>query len=180
MVAYDSRAHGDSTGDACTYGYLEKGDLHRVLDTVRGPIIVLVGTSLGAAVALQEAAEDSRVSGVVAAESFSDLRTVAIERAPRVLTAGMIRNGFAIAEAEGRFQVDGVSPVDAATRIHAPVLLIHGASDHDTPPDHSRRIFAALAGPKEFLLVEGVGHNGTLGRPEVWTAIERWLEGLRR
>src|SRR5437773_6737252 len=68
VVAYDSRAHGESEGDTCAYGWFEKQDLHRVLDTVRPGPIVLLGTSLGAAVALQEAAEDARVSAVVAAE----------------------------------------------------------------------------------------------------------------
>jgi pimeloyl-ACP methyl ester carboxylesterase len=82
VVAYDSRAHGESPGDVCTYGYFEKQDLHRVLDTVaRGPI-VLLGISLGAAVALQEAAQHPRISAIVAAETFSDLRSVATERAP--------------------------------------------------------------------------------------------------
>jgi pimeloyl-ACP methyl ester carboxylesterase len=81
VVAYDSRAHGESEGDVCTYGFFEKRDLRRVLDTVGPGPIVLVGTSLGAAVALQEAARDPRVTAVVAAETFSDLRTVAIERA---------------------------------------------------------------------------------------------------
>src|SRR5687767_565886 len=77
VVAYDSRAHGESNGDACTYGFYEKQDLRRVLDTLGPGPIVLLGTSLGAAVALQQAAEDTRVSAVVAAETFSDLRTVA-------------------------------------------------------------------------------------------------------
>ena len=31
VVAYDSRAHGESEGEACTYGFFEKQDLHRVL-----------------------------------------------------------------------------------------------------------------------------------------------------
>jgi pimeloyl-ACP methyl ester carboxylesterase len=79
VVAYDSRAHGESGGDVCTYGFFEKRDLRRVLDTVGPGPIVLVGTSLGAAVALQEAALDPRVIAVVAAETFSDLRTVATE-----------------------------------------------------------------------------------------------------
>ena len=72
MIAYDSRAHGDSQGDACTYGFFEKEDLHRVIDTLGPGPVVLIGTSLGAAVALQEAADDRRVSAVVAAETFSD------------------------------------------------------------------------------------------------------------
>ena len=29
VVAYDSRAHGRSSGDLCTYGYFEKDDLRR-------------------------------------------------------------------------------------------------------------------------------------------------------
>lgn len=34
VVAYDSRAHGRSEGDACTYGFYEKQDLSRVLDVM--------------------------------------------------------------------------------------------------------------------------------------------------
>jgi len=175
VVAYDSRAHGESDGDACTYGYWEKADLRKVLGTVRGPAILL-GTSLGAAVALQEAADDTRVVGIVAAEVFSDLRTVARERAPRFLTEGMIRKAFAIAEERGGFQVDCVSPAVAARSIHVPVLLIHGARDVDTPPDHSRRVLAALAGPKELVLVEGAGHNESLRGEDTWHLIERWID----
>jgi pimeloyl-ACP methyl ester carboxylesterase len=148
VVAYDSRAHGESEGEVCTYGFFEKQDLHRVLDTVGPGPIVLVGTSLGAAVALQEAALDTRVAVVIAAETFSDLRTVATERAPFFFTAGIIERAFRLAEQQGRFQVDAVSPVVAAAEIKAPVLLVHGAADTETPPDHSRRVLAALAGPK--------------------------------
>ena len=175
VVAYDSRAHGDSPGDVCTYGYFEKQDLHRVLDTVaRGPI-VLLGTSLGAAVALQEAAEDPRVSAIVAAETFSDLRTVATERAPFFFTSGIIQRAFDRAQQRANFQIDDVSPVSAATRIHIPVLLIHGEADTATLADHSRRVLAALAGPKRLILVPGAGHNESL-RSEIWSEIEHWID----
>lgn len=175
VVAYDSRAHGESAGEACTYGFHEKRDLYRVLDTVGPGPIVLVGTSLGAAVALQEAALDGRVTAVVAAETFSDLRTVATERAPFFFTRGIIAKAFQLAEQYGRFDVDAVSPVVAAAEIKIPVLLIHGAADSETPPDHSRRVLAALAGTKRLILVPGAGHNGAL-RAEVWTEVERWLD----
>lgn len=143
IVAYDSRAHGDSGGDLCTYGFCEKQDLRRVLDTVLPGPIVLIGTSLGAAVALQEAAADPRVTAIVGAEIFSDLRTVATERAPFFFSSGVIRRAFALAEHQGRFQIDAVSPVTAAAAITQSVLLIHGDSDVDTPPDHSRRVLSA-------------------------------------
>ena len=140
--------------------------------------VVLLGTSLGAAVALQTAAEDGRVIGVVAAEVFSDLRTVAQERAPRFLTRGIVQRAFSIAETRGDFRIDEVSPVAAARRIRIPVLLIHGGDDTDTPPDHPRRVLAALAGRKELVIVDGARHNDSLRSAETWQRIDRWVETL--
>jgi alpha-beta hydrolase superfamily lysophospholipase len=178
VIAYDSRAHGNSGGDACTYGFFEKQDLHDVVDTIEqvpsNPVI-LIGQSLGGAVALQEAAHDPRVRAVVAAETFSDLRTVATERAPFVFTGWILRRAFQVANEQGHFDVDDVSPERAAATITVPVLLIHGATDVDTPPDHSRRIFAALKGPKRLIIVPGAAHNQSL-RAEVWKEIENWID----
>ncbi len=176
VTAYDSRAHGESGGDACTYGYYEKQDLRRVLDTIDARPIILLGSSLGAAVALQTAAEDSRVSALVAAETFSDLRTVARERAPFFLSEGAIRQAFSLVERRGAFQVDAVSPVVSAARITIPVLVIHGALDRDTPPDHSRRVYDALRGPKRLILVPGAGHNQSLNG--AWRDVEEWIDQL--
>ena len=177
VVAYDSRAHGESGGEACTYGFFEKEDLRRVVDTIESGPIVLIGTSLGAAVALQEGADDRRVAGIVAAETFSDLRTIAVERAPFFFSNGTIREAFKLAAAEGHFDVDAVSPQNAAVRITAPVLLVHGAADRETPPDHSRRVFSALHGSKRLMIVPGAAHNGSL-RPEVWLEIENWIDRI--
>jgi pimeloyl-ACP methyl ester carboxylesterase len=178
VVAYDSRRHGASDGDVCTYGYYEKMDLRRVIETLQPGPIVLFGTSLGAAVALQEAAGDPRVSGVIAVEVFSDLRTIARERAPFFLSEAAIREAFRLAEEQGRFEVDQVSPVAAARSIKVPVLLIHGSEDRDTPPAHSQRVLAALAGPKRLILVERAGHNRSLSDPKIWAEIEKWIAGL--
>jgi alpha-beta hydrolase superfamily lysophospholipase len=175
VLAYDSRAHGDSGGDACTYGYFETQDLSRVLDSIAPGPVVLVGTSLGAAVSLQSAARDRRITAVVAAETFSDLRTVVSERAPLFFTRHAITRGLELAEQQGRFDVDAVSPLESARTITAPVLLIHGAADTDTSPDHSRRVFDALRAPKQLRLVQGAGHNASLGRDEIWREIERWV-----
>lgn len=175
MIAYDSRAHGESDGEMCTYGFFEKRDLARVLPTAAAGPIVLIGASLGAAVALQESADNPAVSAVVAAEAFSDLQTVARERAPFFFTDSIIMKAFRIAEARANFRVDAVSPRDAARNIRVPVLLVHGEADRETPPEHSRRIFEALAGPKELVIVPGAGHNQSLNG-DVWTRIERWID----
>jgi uncharacterized protein len=180
VMAFDSRAHGASDGDTCTYGYFEKQDLRLIVETAPPGPLVLIGTSLGAAVALQDAGDDSRVSAVVAAETFSDLRTIAMERAPWILSRSAIDRGFAIAEREGRFKVDDVSPVASARRIRVPVLLIHGAADKETPPAHSERVFAVLQGPKRLILVPGAHHNESLSRPGVWPAVDGWIDEALR
>lgn len=177
VIAYDSRAHGESSGALCTYGFFEKRDLHRVVDGIGGGPIVLIGTSLGAAVALQEAALDSRITAIVAAETFSDIRTVAAERAPFFFTGGIIERALRKAEQQGHFDVSAVSPVAAAASIKISVLLVHGADDTDTPPDHSQRVFAALGGPKRLILVPGARHNQSL-RPGIWSEIERWIDDV--
>ncbi|HJR58917.1 MAG TPA: alpha/beta hydrolase [Vicinamibacterales bacterium] len=175
VLAYDSRRHGASTGEVCTYGFYEKQDLRAVVDSASTGPVVLIGTSLGAAVALQAAADDPRISRVVAAEIFSDLETVARERAPFLLPSWVVRKAFDLAEQRGSFKVADVSPVLAARRVAVPVLLIHGAADRETPPAHSERVLAALAGPKRLLLVEGAGHNQSLNESSTWTAIDEWV-----
>ncbi len=175
VIAYDSRAHGESDGQACTYGYFEKQDLKRVLDQLeaKAPIIVL-GASLGAAVALQAAAEDARISGVIAVATFSDLRTVAFERAPFFASRGNIEGALRIAEKQGGFRVDEVSPTLAAQKIDVPVFLIHGMNDKETPPAHSRRVYEVLRKSKTLFLVPNAGHNDAINGAS-WKKIDAWM-----
>jgi len=177
VIAYDSRAHGESGGDACTYGYYEKQDLKRVLDGVETRPVILFGISLGGAVALQAAADDARIAAVIAVSTFSDLRTVGSERTPFFASKGNIAEAFRMAEQEAKFRADDVSPMAAAARITAPVFLVHGARDDETPPAHSQRIFAALPEAKRRLvLVAGAAHGNAL-TADVWRQVDAWLQG---
>ncbi len=179
VFTFDARAHGRSSGSACTYGYYERHDVSRALDALGASRAILVGHSLGAAVALQAAAIDERVTAVVAASAFSDLPTVVRERArwlllpERYVEAVLVRAGE-----DAHFSAWDASPVAAADRIFAPVLLLHGAADRKTPPSHSQRIHAALRGPRRLVILPGVGHDEILGREEAWREIERFLDGL--
>jgi pimeloyl-ACP methyl ester carboxylesterase len=177
VVAYDSRAHGRSSGERCTYGYFEKHDLKRVIAQLEGEPIILVGHSLGAAVALQTAPIEPRVRAIVAASTYADLRSIATDRAPFVFSEAMIEAAFDIVEREAGFEIDDVSPLSAARQISVPVFLIHGEADRETPSHHSRRVMDALPHSKRLLMVPRAGHNDVL-RHEVWTEIERWILAL--
>lgn len=174
VLLYDARAHGASGGDACTWGVLEKRDVSRLLDAVGARRAVLVGVSMGAGVAIQAAAEDPRVAGVVAAAPFASLATLAREHAPRATPETIVRRAFRTAEARGGFRIADASPEVAAPRVHAPVLLVHGLRDAVVPPHHSRAILDRLAGPRRLVLVPGAGHVDALGR--VWPEVDAWID----
>lgn len=178
VIACDSRAHGETGGDVCTYGVREKDDLKRIMAMAKPGPVILIGSSLGAAVALQHAARDENIAGIVAAECFSDLRTVALERAPFFFSDETKQEALEMVEANGGFRVDDASPEEAARTIKIPILLVHGEMDRDTKPVHSHRIFEALAGPKELILVPGATHNQSLSGGDIWIRIERWVDAV--
>jgi alpha-beta hydrolase superfamily lysophospholipase len=170
VLTYDQRGHGLSGGARCTYGVRETFDLRELLDRTAMAPIFLFGHSLGAAIAVQAGA-DPRVRGIVAASPYADLESAIRERA----------FGLDVAESMARFEreagirIADASPRDAAAKVRAPVLLIHGALDRSTPIRHSERILASLPGPKELLRVEGAGHGDILKHEQVWEHIDAWL-----
>jgi alpha-beta hydrolase superfamily lysophospholipase len=181
VVAHDQRAHGRSGGEFVTYGAKEVGDLRLVLDAALAKLakpalpVALVGESLGAAVVLQAAPEDARVRVVCAGAPFSDLATVIKEKAPGFVSADATAASVKAAETAAGFKVEDISPERAAARTTVPVLLLHGSEDNYLPLQHSMRFYAALAGPKELVRLEGVKHIDILLHDESWDAIERFL-----
>jgi alpha-beta hydrolase superfamily lysophospholipase len=175
VLAYESRAHGASDGAVCTYGVAEKRDLARILDArplaQRALPVVLLGGSLGGAVALQAAATDARIALVVAIAPYAELRTLALERAPCFVREAQIEAALELAEREGGFAIDAAAPLALAPAIRCPVLLVHGEQDRLTLPSHSQRIHAALACEKELILVPGVDHGDPVG-DAAWQRIE--------
>lgn len=81
VVLPDLRAHGHSTGRYVTYGALEKHDQKHVIDElfkerlIAEPVYVF-GASVGASVAIQYAAMEPRVRGVMAMAPARDMRLV--------------------------------------------------------------------------------------------------------
>jgi pimeloyl-ACP methyl ester carboxylesterase len=175
VVMMDSRAHGESGGAMATYGWLERNDTRAVANalyaTETPQVLLALGSSMGAAIALQSASVEPRIAGVVAESSFSDLREVSYDY------AGFYRNvwlgktlfrpatwtGLYAMERQGGFAADDVSPEGAVALRPFPVLLICDQLDHKIPCRHERRIFKAATGPKQLWEVPSASHAAALG-----------------
>lgn len=174
VVMMDARAHGESGGTIATYGHLEQYDSRAILDALIAsePVshVFALGESMGAAVALQSAAIDPRIEGVVAEGAFRNLHEVMFDYAGLRLSAFLGKTLFrpaaimAVHEAEhqGGFRFDEVSPEAAVAIRRFSVLLISGLRDHNIPRRHAEAIYLAAAGPKELWLVPGARHQKAL------------------
>jgi alpha-beta hydrolase superfamily lysophospholipase len=193
VLMMDARAHGDSGGSMATFGWIERRDTRAIIDAlsaVETPRNVFaLGSSMGAAIALQSAAVEPRIAGVVAESSFSDLREVTYDYAglhwSPLLGKTLFRPGtwtvISTAQKEGGFSVDEVSPEKSVRARPFPVLLICDQSDQIIPCRHTRRIFRAAAGPKAIWEVPGAGHASAIGaQPEEYERrVIAFLDHLR-
>lgn len=171
VFLYDSRRHGESGGNYCTYGWYEKRDLSTVIDYLHGRNdlkignIRLFGTSMGAAVALQAAAVDDRIKGVIAEASFTDLRTVSVDYQRRIIKLPwhFLRNvAMSRSQSIAHFKARDVSPLEAVNTLTIPVLFIHGENDSLIKCEYSKTLYEAANEPKQLLIVRNGDHNDLL------------------
>lgn len=168
VVLYDARRHGDSGGTFCTYGFYEKHDVSTIISWLRArgdagaEVIALFGSSMGAAVAIQAAARDHRVAGVIAESGFASLRTVFDEYQKRMIKLPFhyLRN-LVIRHAEhlAHFKAAWVSPLAAIPHVRAPILITHGTEDSMIGHRYSRQLFDAAGEPRQLLLVPKARHD---------------------
>ncbi len=126
---------------------------------------ILLGWSLGAAVAVQcAAAANDRVDGLVLLSAWADLRSLAKTHYPGWLV------GLALD--------DTYDSRAAARRVSVPVLQIHGTADAVIPIVQGRELHRALGGTARWIEVEEAGHNDLLSRPEVWRELGAFLRRL--
>ena len=171
VVMMDARAHGNSGGLESTYGKLEIFDMQVIVKnlevTEKVSHLFALGESMGAAVALQSAAIEPRIDGVVAEGAFRNLREVTFDYAGLQQSAALGKTLFRpaalvaiwIAQKQGGFGFEDISPEQAVTVRSFPILLICGASDRKIPCRHSEAIFNSAIGPKELWNVPATGHE---------------------
>ena len=59
----------------------------------------------------------------------------------------------------GASSVYSKDSIDNITRVHCPVLVIHGTSDHTIPFSHGLALYNAAPNPKRCLWVKNADHN---------------------
>jgi pimeloyl-ACP methyl ester carboxylesterase len=167
VVRFDFREHGQSSHSRhlSSLGYHEIWDLKAVIDWAEANHLekpyVCYGHSMGAAVALRWAGQDSRIVGVLAQSPFRNALVATQKFRPndrRVQLAShiLVHGGFK----RMLEQVDIPSAV--AKRDDLMIWLTAGERDY-FGEDDQRAILAASPSPaekKQFTLIPGVEHGG--------------------
>ena len=164
LLLFDFRGHGLSDGDYTTLGWAEPDDVRAAIDYAgsRSPgRLGVIGYSMGAAAALEEAAADSRVGAVVADSPFADLgseQSYAWEAATRLPFVPFAMPVGLMVRLDLGYDPAQVRPVVAAGQLRQPLLVILGTSDEVVPPAQGYAVFRAARGAKRLLAVPGAGH----------------------
>jgi hypothetical protein len=173
VFLYDSREHGESDGDYCTYGYYEKYDVVTAIDYLlrRTDLEVgrigVFGTSMGAAVAIQAAVLDNRISAVIAEASFTDLKTISVDYQRRIIKLPwhFLRNVYlSRSQKLASFKARHVSPLEDVRRLRTPIFFIHGTNDTFIHHTYSEMLYDRANQPKEIMLIPGGDHANLLER----------------
>jgi uncharacterized protein len=190
----DARGHGESGGDLATYGVKESDDIHRWVDWLYARdlsadhCVYGFGESYGAALMLQSLAVEQRYCAVVVESPFSTAREMSYERvsAPLHLRPWFGRTicrpiiAAAVFYTRWRYGIDLLqpSPLDAVAHSTVPVLLIHGARDHNISPRHSLILAKAAPDHVQVWLVPNAGHTmaWAAARQEFESRLLSWCE----
>lgn len=145
MMAY--RGYSGSTGSPSETAIVSDAKLAYqtlIKDGIKPEDIIVYGESLGAAVAVQVAAE-LPVRAVVLDSPFASLVDRARWAYPWLPVRLLLKDQFLSDE--------------HIKRVHAPVFVLHGERDEVTPVEMGRALFDAANEPKELKVLPGAGHN---------------------
>ena len=158
LVALSYRGYGGSSGRPTEEGLSEDAAAAYAFAVARYPAqrIVLWGESLGSALAIALGAEKP-VGCLVLEAPF----TSAVDVGARHYWFVPVR----------LFMKDPFRSDLRVSRVKAPVLVVHGENDAIVPISLGERLYALIQAPKQFVRVEGAGHND-LGAKAVAAAKE--------
>jgi alpha-beta hydrolase superfamily lysophospholipase len=182
----DFPGSGGSEGDTTTIGYREAKDVACCIDFARarwpGATVILYGQSMGASAILRAlAVHGARADALILECPFDRLLTTVKARfhafglpafpAARLMVFwGGVQSGY-----------NGFShnPVEYASAVDCPVLLLHGREDRRVTCDQVEAIYRNLRGRKQMHIFDGLGHESyVVPRREEWKrCVARFLDG---
>ena len=164
-LAIDFRGHGDSDPSLTSIGFYESHDAMAAMKFVRSRGAgnpVLWGTSMGAVSALLAAARDGSAAGVIADAPFDTYRNTVLHHAKLMYGLSeypFVAMAFPMIEQRARFRIDDVDCLRAAGEVRAPLLVLAAEKDTRMPIPVVRSVYDRAAGPKEFWVIPGEGHE---------------------
>lgn len=167
-VIVDQRSHGNSEGNAITFGIKERYDVFSWVEFVlsrfgRDTKIILSGVSMGAATVLMasELNLPKNVVCILADCPYSSpceiIKKVARDRGfPEKIVYPFIKLS---AKLFAGINLEEASPIEAVKNTNIPILIIHGDDDRYVPYEMGKAVFEACASDtKKMLTVKGAGH----------------------
>ena len=168
VMIFDYRGYGNSEGAPSEAGIFADARAARAWLAQRKNVpeqeIILMGRSLGGAVAVDLAAKDG-AKGLVLVSTFTSMPAVAKNVMPVVPANLLMRQRF-----------DSINKI---ANYHGPLLQSHGDADQLIPIEQGHELFAAAAGPKKFVTNWNGGHND-LQSEEYRQALDVFLTELRK
>ncbi len=163
VIAYDARGHGES-GGVSTLGDLERHDVAAAVawGGTRNARVGVIGASMGAVAALNHAASDPTLHGVVVVSSPAEWRIPLRTRA--LLTAGLVRTApgrWFAARHSVRIHPEWNAPEpprSLAERVTARLAIVHGQRDRLIPFRSSLSVTLASDATRHVVVVPGMGH----------------------
>ena len=166
VLMFDYRGFGKSSGKPDEQGlYMDARAARKWLAERAGcheSDIIVMGRSLGGAVAVDLAANDG-AKALVLASTFTSMPEVAKQHA-KLLPTGLMMTQ----------RLDSLSKIE---NYSGPLLQSHGLDDQLIPIEIGRKLHAAAPGKKRFIEVEG-GHNAPQS-PEYRQALDELLDSLK-
>ncbi len=163
VLAFDYPGYGKCDGAPSEAGCYAAADAAYEFLTqtqqVPGKRVLLYGESLGGAVAVDVASRRPH-RALILASTFTSFPDLAQEKYPFFPGRWLVRNQFRSAE--------------KLRNCPGPVFIGHGTDDTLIPFGHGERLFAAANGPKEFVTMQGIGHEAPTA--EFFERCMRFLE----
>jgi fermentation-respiration switch protein FrsA (DUF1100 family) len=167
VLAFDWRAHGESDGDLCTFGYYEVLDVEGALAWLQAQPDVdperigILGESMGAVTAIRAAARMPDIKAVVADSPYPSLEDGIrnIWRGTGLPAFPFVPLQIALGEWSTGLDLDDMQPLDDVAAISPrPILILAGGQDPIIGPDAGQRYYAAAGEPKDLWFEPDLGH----------------------